>query len=530
MLFDTEELSQQERDGESRPFKERCKMQNRTIFPTDMPDIDVIRVEDTYYMVSTTMFFMPGAPILVSKDLCHWELASYIFEQIADNETYRLENGKHAYGKGQWATSLCYYNNKFYACFVCHDIAKTFIYSTENPYKSGWDMIASMDEVFHDMSFLIWDQRVFLVYDNGDIKIVELKDDLSGVKDNGLRKLLFKAPSENIMLRAEGCRAIVKDNMIYLLFIDWPKNGIRRELCYRSKSIDEPFEYKRVFENALGRDGCGVAQGTLVNDKDGKWYAVLFQDRGGSGRIPFIFNVTWVDGWPVIANEPICVDSENGFEAGLFNNSLVDRNGQLAKAWQWNHNPIKESYLLDAKTGVLRLTTGHIADSLLNARNTLTHRTGEPGCAFVAKMDCAHIKVGDYAGLCAFQGKYGQIGIFMEESGPKLYLKMKKNASNDIGDITVYSSDDFDECEEDIAVDKLSGIYFKIVYDFGPDSDIASFYYSFDGDNWIQLGHTLKMVFSIDLFVGYRTGIFYYATKETGGYIDVLSTEFSVNK
>jgi hypothetical protein len=30
----------------------------------DYPDPDVIRVEDTYYMVSTTMHFMPGCEIL----------------------------------------------------------------------------------------------------------------------------------------------------------------------------------------------------------------------------------------------------------------------------------------------------------------------------------------------------------------------------------------------------------------------------------------------------------------------------------
>ena len=29
----------------------------------DYPDPDVIRVEDTYYMVSTTMHFMPGCEI-----------------------------------------------------------------------------------------------------------------------------------------------------------------------------------------------------------------------------------------------------------------------------------------------------------------------------------------------------------------------------------------------------------------------------------------------------------------------------------
>ena len=42
------------------------------IIPSDYPDVDVIRVEDTYYMVSTTMHFMPGAVILRSYDLGHW--------------------------------------------------------------------------------------------------------------------------------------------------------------------------------------------------------------------------------------------------------------------------------------------------------------------------------------------------------------------------------------------------------------------------------------------------------------------------
>ena len=34
------------------------------LLSVDMPDPDVLRVGDTWYMVSTTMFFMPGGPIL----------------------------------------------------------------------------------------------------------------------------------------------------------------------------------------------------------------------------------------------------------------------------------------------------------------------------------------------------------------------------------------------------------------------------------------------------------------------------------
>ncbi len=88
------------------------KVQN-PIINIDFPDPDVIRVGDTYYMVTTTMFVMPGGPILKSKDLCHWELVSYIFNTIEENEIYQLRDGKHAYGKGQWATSLKHHNGMF---------------------------------------------------------------------------------------------------------------------------------------------------------------------------------------------------------------------------------------------------------------------------------------------------------------------------------------------------------------------------------------------------------------------------------
>lgn len=129
------------------------KIQNPIIW-ADMPDPDIIREGDTYYMVSTTMFVMPGAPILKSKDLCHWELVSYVFNTIEDNDIYQLKNGRNAYGKGQWATSLKFYNGLYYACFVCHDMQKTYIYYTDNIEKSGWNRYV-INDVFHDMSFFI---------------------------------------------------------------------------------------------------------------------------------------------------------------------------------------------------------------------------------------------------------------------------------------------------------------------------------------------------------------------------------------
>ena len=47
----------------------------------DVPDPDIIRVDDTFYLVSTTMHLMPGAPIMKSKDLKNWETVGYIFDK-----------------------------------------------------------------------------------------------------------------------------------------------------------------------------------------------------------------------------------------------------------------------------------------------------------------------------------------------------------------------------------------------------------------------------------------------------------------
>ena len=59
------------------------KIQNPMLW-ADVPDPDVIRVGDTFYLVSTTMHLMPGAPVMASKDLKNWETVGYIFDRLTD--------------------------------------------------------------------------------------------------------------------------------------------------------------------------------------------------------------------------------------------------------------------------------------------------------------------------------------------------------------------------------------------------------------------------------------------------------------
>jgi beta-xylosidase len=67
-----------------------------------------------------------------------------------------------------------------------------------------------------------------------------------------------------------------------------------------SKELLGEYERKILLDDDMGYRNMGVAQGALIDTPDGKWYAILFQDHGAVGRIPYLLPVSWNDGWPEI--------------------------------------------------------------------------------------------------------------------------------------------------------------------------------------------------------------------------------------
>ena len=66
------------------------KTGSANIIMSDFPDLDVIRVNDAYYMVSTTMHFMPGCVILRSYNLIDWEFVSYVYDELDSTDAQVL--------------------------------------------------------------------------------------------------------------------------------------------------------------------------------------------------------------------------------------------------------------------------------------------------------------------------------------------------------------------------------------------------------------------------------------------------------
>lgn len=82
----------------------------------DWPDPDVIRVGDEFYMVSTSMHYVPGSPVAKSKDLVNWEMVGYAVDCYDEDPRYDMQGGT-LYLNGSWANSIRYHNGRFYVAF-----------------------------------------------------------------------------------------------------------------------------------------------------------------------------------------------------------------------------------------------------------------------------------------------------------------------------------------------------------------------------------------------------------------------------
>jgi beta-xylosidase len=483
---------------------------NPIIF-ADVPDMAMIRVGETYYMSSTTMHMSPGLPIMKSKDLVNWQIVSYAYDVLDDVDELNLVNGKSSYGRGSWASSLRYHNGIFYATTFSGTTGKTYIYTTSDIERGPWK-VASFQPALHDHSlFFDDDNRVYMVNGGGDIRLSELTADVTAIKPEGFNQVIITNASAvagpNIGLRAEGSQMCKINGKYYLFNITWPRGGMRTVIIHRADRISGPYEGRVALHDK------GVAQGGLIDTPHGQWYAYLFQDHGAVGRIPYLVPVKWEDSWPVLGfndkvPDTLELPASLGVIPGIVASDEFDRHPgdpALPLVWQWNHNPDNKLWSLTQRPGFLRLTTGRVDNDFASARNTLTQRTFGPECSGMAAIDVSNMKDGDFAGLALLQKKYGLVGI-KAEMGTNFIVLVKADAGApaEVGRVPL----------------SQTKVFLKAECDFKNRADKASFFYSLDGTAWHSIGSTLRMSYTLPHFMGYRFGLFNFATKTPGGFVD----------
>lgn len=512
--------------------------ENNPVIWADFPDPDLVRVGDTYYMVSTTMHMMPGCVILRSYDLMNWEIASHVYETLDGTPGQKLMDDKGIYANGMWAASFKYHNGKFYIVFVANDTQKTYLYTSDR-IEGPWDK-RIMEGFFHDSSLLFDDDgKIYIVYGNREIWITELKEDLSGPKEGGLHKLIIK-DSDNAPLGLEGSHIYKLNGKYYIFMIHMKAPGYKRtESCYVSDKVDGPYTGKDIMDDDMGYRNSGVAQGGIIDTPDGEWYAILFQDRGALGRIPVLVPMHWEDDFPVMGIDGripsyVSVKStrpeyqytpfvgDDGFKY------QPDETGKikLKDYWQWNHEPEDSCWSVTEKPGSLRIRTSGLSTNLVKARNTLTQRTVGPKCEGIVALDASGINEGDYAGICTLQSIYGFIGLTKKDGQYFLVMTGRETPITKPHEWKAYN-----DTEAAIEYARISiasqEVELKVVCSFDDTLDLAEFYYKSKGE-WIKLGITLHLKYTLEQFMGCRFGLTFFSTKQAGGHADFSSFRYNV--
>ncbi len=89
------------------------------ILNADYPDVDIERVGDRFYMITSTIHYAPGMTVLKSWDLVNWTIIRHVFEKLDWNPAYNYDQ-MGEYSKGVWAGDLAYHDGKWYCYFIDH--------------------------------------------------------------------------------------------------------------------------------------------------------------------------------------------------------------------------------------------------------------------------------------------------------------------------------------------------------------------------------------------------------------------------
>jgi beta-xylosidase len=486
--------------GTTGSFAQQSDNQNGTytnpVIWADFPDNDVIRVNDTYYMVTTTMFYLPGVPVMKSKDLVNWEYAANAVQRFDMHPAYNMEGGTR-YGHGQWATSMRYHNGKFYLLFKTND--EGGFLSTATRAEGPWTT-RKLPRGFHDPGlFFDDDGKTYVVHGYSTLSLTRLDENFAPVGKDSLIYDKVARPG------LEGSH-VYKINGLYYIYATYG-GGDGYQVCLRSKNIYGPYEEKVVLKDDMNLTGMGVHQGALVETQTGQWWSIIFQDRIGVGRVPTLQPVTWTDSWPIVGVDGRAVvtykkpDVGKAWPVKVLPTSDEFTAKTLGLQWSWNHNPDERSWSLTKHKGFLRLTTVKVTDSLPRARNTLTQRIFGPSSMAVVALSLAGMKAGDVSGLAVFQSPYAYIAARKTSSGFKIVMV---NGGRQIDSVDIGQHDK---------------VFFKA--DAVTTKDLAMFSYSLDNKNFIRLGNQLNMMFSLKIFTGNRFALFNYATSQSGGFVDV---------
>lgn len=290
------------------------------ILPGFYPDPSICRVDEDYYLVTSTFEYFPGVPIFHSKDLVNWRQIGHVLDRPS-----QLNLDGTPSSRGIYAPTIRYHNGIFYMITTFVESAKgarkNFFCTATDPAGPWSDPNWLEDAPGIDPSLFFDDDGK--VYYTGnrqppggqrypkhmEIWLQEL--DLETKKLTGPKYSLWDGALKQI--HAQEAPHLYKINGMYYLVIAEGGTGFTHSVTIaRSETITGPYEVCKtnpiLTHRHLGRDYpiTNVGHADLVETQEGEWWMACLASRpyGGGfrnlGRETFLVKFVWENGWPVV--------------------------------------------------------------------------------------------------------------------------------------------------------------------------------------------------------------------------------------
>jgi xylan 1,4-beta-xylosidase len=298
------------------------------IIPGFYPDPSICRVNEDYYLVTSTFEYFPGLPIFHSRDLVNWRQIGHVLDRPSqlNLDGIQASRGLYAptirYRDGVFYVINTHVGNEYDTPVSAADHEGNYIVTATDP-AGPWSEPYWLDDapgidpsLFFDDGGRVWytGNRVppqgARYPHHKEIWLQEL--DLDKMQLKGSRYSLWDGALKG-NLATEAPHLYKVDDIYYLMVAEGGTEHNHAVTIARSKNITGPYEGNPrnpiLTHRHLGIDypiAC-TGHADLVETQTGAWWMVLLATRpyGGYyynlGRETFLVPVRWEDGWPVVS-------------------------------------------------------------------------------------------------------------------------------------------------------------------------------------------------------------------------------------
>ncbi|WP_144552340.1 glycoside hydrolase family 43 protein [Bacillus sp. X1(2014)] len=293
------------------------KQLKNPILPGFYPDPSICRVDDDFYMITSSFSLFPGVPIFHSTDLVNWEQIGHILDRKS-----QLHTTADHMTAGIMAPTLRYHDGIFYMITTNVSDKWNFIVTAKDP-RGPWSDPYWLEGCPGIDASLFFDEdgKAYITGTRGDIsedgthgnqEIWISEIDLVNLRLVGEKRTIWGGALNNCA-SPEAPHIYKKDGYYYLMIAEGGTEHFHAVTIARSKNIFDYYEGYAgnpiLTHRHLGKQYpiCNVGHADFVELKNGEWYAVILASRliegyhKNLGRETFIAPVVWEDGWPVIS-------------------------------------------------------------------------------------------------------------------------------------------------------------------------------------------------------------------------------------